>query len=620
MIQDLALQRRLLEVEYACEREQFQRHTENMGVERKVRRGLCWFPLHTGHSYYNSQDALVLEVERTEAQDVEHQFEPGKPVCFFAQDASQMLTYMHFVGQVSYVENDRMVISMPSSSAVSQVLNAERVGVQLYLDEYTYRLMFEALDRVTAAKDCRLAQLRDIIYAQAPLHHRNLSPVVMPWLNATQQAAVNNVLASKDVAILHGPPGTGKTTTMVEAIYETLRRETQVMVCAQSNMAVDWIAQKLSERGVNILRIGNPMRVTDQMLADTYERRYESHPLYSQLWAIRRTIRQLYDSAQGNRENRHQKIARLRDKAAEMDFQIRDQLLGEARVIACTLTGSASPLLVGRHFSSLFIDEAAQALQAACWIAMQRADRVILAGDHCQLPPTVKSPEALAGGLGRTLMQKIVEVHPEAVSLLGVQYRMTDSIMQFPNQEFYEGRLQSDSSVRYRSILDWDTAIEWIDTPAEPEYDEQEAGDGMSRQNPAEARLTVDTLKAYLERIGTQRILDERLDVGLISPYQGQVRLLRQLIKRDSWWKPFRRFISINTVDGFQGQERDIIMISMVRANSEGQVGFLRDLRRMNVAITRARMKLILVGHKATLCRHPFYKRLAEYVENLQEG
>ena len=620
MIQELALQKRLLQVEYACEREQFRRQTENTGVARKVRRGLCWFPLRTGRSYRNSQDTLVLEVERTEGQEAEHQFEPGKPVCFFAEDASRMLHYMDFVGQVSYVENDRMVISMPSASAVSQVLGAERVGVQLYLDEYTYRLMFEALDRVANAKSGRLAELRDIIYTQAPLHTRALSPIAMPWLNTTQQDAVNHVLASKDVAILHGPPGTGKTTTMVEAIYETLRRETQVMVCAQSNMAVDWIAQKLSERGVNVLRIGNPMRVTDQMLADTYERRYEAHPLYSQLWAVRRTIRQLYDSAPGNRENRRQKIARLRDRATEMDFQIRDSLLSEARVIACTLTGSASPVLLGRHFSSLFIDEAAQALQAACWIAMQRADRVILAGDHCQLPPTVKSPEALAGGLDRTLMQKVVEAHPEAVSLLGVQYRMTDAIMQFPNREFYGGRLRSDPSVKYRSILDWDTAIEWVDTPAEPEYGEQEAGDGASRQNPAEARLTIATLKAYLERIGTRRILDERLDIGLISPYKGQVRLLRQLVGRDAWWKPLRRLISINTVDGFQGQERDIIMISMVRSNSGGQVGFLRDLRRMNVAITRARMKLILVGHQATLCRHPFYKRLRDYVESLSEG
>lgn len=619
MIQDLVHIRKLLELEYACEREQFQRQTENMGVASKVRRGLCWFPIRTRKNYYNSQDQIVLEIERTEATEVEHQFEPGKPVCFFAQDAAQMLTYMNFIGQVSYVDEDRMVIVMPSSGAVSQVVNADRLGVQLYLDEYTYRLMFEALDRVMAAKDNRLALLRDMIYAKAPLHTRTLTPIAMPWLNVTQQNAVNSVLACKDVAVLHGPPGTGKTTTMVEAIYETLRRETQVMVCAQSNMAVDWIAQKLSERGVNVLRVGNPMRVTDQMLADTYERRYEAHPLYSQLWAIRRTIRQLYDSSQGNKENRHQKIARLRDKATEIDYQIRDCLLSEARVIACTLTGSASPLLLGRHFSSLFIDEAAQALQAACWIAIQKADRIILAGDHCQLPPTIKSAEALAGGLDKTLMQKIVEEHPEAVSLLGVQYRMSDDIMQFPNQEFYQGRLQSDASVRYRSILDWDTAIEWIDTPSEPEYEEQEAGDGVSRQNPAEAQLTVATLRAYFERIGTERILEERLDVGLISPYKGQVRLLRQLIKQDSWWKPFRKLISINTVDGFQGQERDIILISMVRSNNEGQVGFLRDLRRMNVAITRARMKLILVGHKQTLCRHPFYKRLLRYVENLQD-
>lgn len=619
MIQELALQKQLLELEYTYEREQFQRQTENMGVTKKVRRGLCWFPLHLGNSYYNSQDSLVLEIYQTEGQDIEHQFEPGKPVCFFSEDASHMITYMNFIGQVSYVEGNRMIVCMPGSGAISQVRSADRIGVQLYLDEYTYRLMFEALDRVISAKEGRLALLRDIIYAHSPLHTRKITPLVMPWLNATQQNAVNNVMACKEIAILHGPPGTGKTTTMVEAIYETLKRETQVMVCAQSNMAVDWIAQKLSERGINVLRIGNPIRVTDQMLADTYERRYEAHPLYSQLWAIRRTIRQLYDSAQGNRENRHQKISRLRDKAAEIDFQIRESLFSEARVIACTLTGSASPILLGKRFSSLFIDEAAQAFQAACWVAMQRADRIILAGDHCQLPPTIKSTEAQKGGLDRTLMQVIAEAHPEAVSLLGVQYRMTDSIMQFPNQEFYEGKLESDPSVRYRGILDWDTAIEWIDTPQEEEYTEQVSGDGQSRQNPLEARLALETLKKYFERIGRHRILDERLDVGIISPYKGQVRLLKQLIRQDPWWKPFRNLISINTVDGFQGQERDIILISMVRSNSDGQVGFLRDLRRMNVAITRARMKLILIGNKQTLCKHPFYKRLWNYVEKLSE-
>lgn len=622
MIQNLGKLKSLLELEYAYEKEIFQRETENMGVQRKVHRGLCWFPLRVGRSYYNSLEQLVIEVERTLYTDVDHQFEPGKPVCFFMQDASQMLHYLHFTGQVSFVEENRMVIVLPNTDAALQVQNAEQVGVQLYLDEYTYRLMFEALDRVITAQKGRLAELRDIFHTQAPLHKFTFHPTRFPWLNPSQEAAVNEVLWAHDVAIVHGPPGTGKTTTLVEAIYETLHREAQVLVCAQSNMAVDWISQKLTDRGVNVLRIGNPTRVTDQMLADTYERRFEDHALYPQLWSIRRTIRQMYENPQGSRESRHQKIAHLRDHAAELELQIRESIFNDARVIACTLTGSASQLLMGRHFSSLFIDEAAQAMEPACWIAIQKADRVILAGDHRQLPPIIKCPEAQEGGLDRTLMQQIAENKPSAVSLLTVQYRMSNEIMQFPNQEFYEGRLTSAPSVRYRGILDWDTAVEWIDSKPETciqpdEWGEKE--DSTSYINSAEAELTLQTLRDYFDKIGKDRILYERLDVGIISPYQGQIRLLRKMVKQDSYWKPFRSLISINTVDGFQGQERDIIVISMVRSNEMGKVGFLRDLRRMNVAITRARMKLIIIGDKQTLCRHPFYRRLSEYIQKITD-
>ena len=638
MIQDLTRQKDLLLKEYEFEKEQFERQTQNMGVQKKVRRGMCWYPLSVGRSYYNSLDQLVVELRRTTDLDIEHQFEPGKPVCFFHEDASGMLSYMKFVAQVSFVEENSMVVSLPSAQALSQIADADRLGVQLYLDEYTYRLMFQALDTVIAARDNRLAQLRDICHTSAPASQFSFEPVRFPWLNPSQEKAADMVLRAKDVAVVHGPPGTGKTTTLVEAIYETLRREVQVLVCAQSNMAVDWISEKLSERGVNILRIGNPTRVTDRMLQDTYERRFERHPLYDQLWGIRRNIRQLYDSREGNRENRHQKIARLKERATELEYTINESLFTDARVIACTLTGSAHHLLQGRRFGTLFIDEAAQALEASCWIAIQKADRVVLAGDHRQLPPTIKSPAALSGGLDKTLMQTICENKPRCVSMLNVQYRMCDEIMQFPNREFYDGQLHSDPSVKYRGILDWDTAIEWIESEEslesiesiesienidrlEPPESSGEllASDGLSRINPAEARQALQALRNYIERIGRDRILHERLDIGIISPYKGQVQLLRRMLRRDAWWKPLRQLISVNTVDGFQGQERDIILISMVRNNEQGQVGFLSDLRRMNVAITRARMKLIIIGHSPTLCHHPFYKRLKHYIDNITE-
>ena len=618
MIQELLRQKALLLKEYEYEKELFQRQTENMGVQRKVRQGLCWYPLHLGRSYFNSLDQQVVEVERTEALDIDHQFEPSKPVCFFEEDASGMLHYMNFVAQVSYIDGDRMVIAIPGNDALVRLHTADRIGVQLYLDEYTYRLMLDALDRVTTARNGRLAELRDICHTDMPARKFTFLPIRFPWLNPSQEAAVNEVLWAKDVAVVHGPPGTGKTTTLVEAIYETLRREVQVLVCAQSNMAVDWIAEKLTDRGVSVLRIGNPTRVTDKMLGDTYERRFEAHPSYPQLWSIRRAIRELYEGGAGNREGRHQKIARLKERATELEYEINESLFNEARVIACTLTGSASHLLMGRHFGTLFIDEAAQALEAACWIAAQKADRIILAGDHRQLPPTIKCPEALAGGLDHTLMQQIVEQKPKAVSLLTVQYRMCDEIMQFPNREFYGGQLKSDPSVKYRSILDWESAVEWInpEVPSDPEETAGESAYGLSKQNAEEARQTLEMLKQYILKIGKSRFLEERIDVGLISPYKGQVQLLRHLFKHDAFWKPFRSLITINTVDGFQGQERDIIVISMVRSNEEGQVGFLRDLRRMNVAITRARMKLIIVGDSETLCQHPFYRRLYQWIRN----
>ena len=636
MIQDLIRQKELLRKEYEFEKEQFQRQTQNMGVQKKVRRGMCWYPLSVGRSYYNSLEQLVVEVSRYTDLDVEHQFEPGKPVCFFQEDASGMLSYMKFNAQVSFVEDNRMVIVLPSKDALLQLTNAERVGIQIYLDEYTYRLMFQALDTVIEAREGRLAHLRDIFHTYAKASEFSFAPVRFPWLNPSQEKAANLVLRAKDVAVVHGPPGTGKTTTLVETIYETLRRESQVMVCAQSNMAVDWISEKLTERGVNVLRIGNPTRVTDKMLQDTYERRFESHPLYDQLWGIRRNIRQLYEHREGSRESRHQKIARLKERAAELEYRINEELFDDARVIACTLTGSAHHLLTGRRFPTLFIDEAAQALEAACWIAIQKADRVVLAGDHRQLPPTIKSPAAMSGGLDKTLMQTICEKQPRCVSMLNVQYRMADDIMQFPNKEFYDGCLYSDPSVKYRGILDWDTPIEWIEAE-EPDtsdisnsadnfdysdpitFGESSAPDGISRVNPAEAQLALQTLHDYLERIGRDRILYERLDIGIISPYKGQVHLLRRMMRQDSYWKPFRQLISINTVDGFQGQERDIILVSMVRNNAQGQVGFLADLRRMNVAITRARMKLLIIGHSPTLCQHPFYRRLKQYTDSLHD-
>lgn len=624
----LQRQRMLLEIEYNHEKEEFRKQTETMGVERKVCRGDAWFPISIGRSYYNSLNQMVVEVMRQPGSDIEHNFEAGRPVCFFtikndmgtagakATKGGSKLQYLSFTATVSYAEQDRMVVALPDSGRIVDLQRQDALGVQLFFDETSYRLMFEALDRVIRARSGRLADLRDIFYTKAPASRYTFDAMRFPWLNASQEKAVNEVLWAKDVAVVHGPPGTGKTTTLVEAIFETLRRESQVLVCAQSNMAVDWISEKLVDRGINVLRIGNPTRVNDKMLSFTYERRFEAHPDYPQLWSIRKAIRELRQQRK-HADSWHQKMDRLKSRATELELRIRSSLFGEARVIASTLTGAANRVLEGEKYSTLFIDEAAQALEAACWIAIRKAGRVILAGDHCQLPPTVKSIMALKGGLGKTLMERIVENKPETVTLLKMQYRMNEQIMKFSSEWFYHGMVESAPTVSHRGILDYDTPMMWIDT-AECDGKEEFVGENFGRINRAEAELTLQTLQQYLEKIGKQRILEESIDVGIISPYRAQVQLLRKELRKREFFRPYRHLLTVNTVDGFQGQERDIILISLVRSNDGGDIGFLRDLRRMNVAITRARMKLIILGSSETMTSHPFYKKLYEYVGQLK--
>ena len=673
-ILELQHQRALLQMEYEHEKAAYEQQVEAIGLRRRVERGEAWMPISVGRSYYNSLNQLCVEIFRQhnsdDEEEADHSFEFGRPVQFFkwseggVKGSEGGVKGTLLTGTVSFVDGDRMVVTVPDNAPLAdlQVQEGQQLGVQLFFDETTYRLMFDALERTMRAKG-RLGYLRDLFYTRQKAETFTFPDMGFDYLNPTQEHAVNEVLRAKDVAVVHGPPGTGKTTTLVEAIYETLRRESQVLVCAQSNMAVDWISEKLVDRGLNVLRIGNPTRVDDKMLSFTYERRFEAHPDYPQLWAIRKAIRELR-SQRKRTDNWHQKMDRLKSRAVELEVRINAQLFGEARVIASTLAGSANRLLDGMKFGTLFIDEAAQALEAACWIPIRRAGRVIFAGDHCQLPPTVKCYEAMKGGLGRTLMERICSQKPEVVTLLRMQYRMHEDIMRFSSDWFYHNLMVAAPEVKNRSILDLDVPITWVDTSS---FEGSERGvkgsergvkgtlpfseeggtspfaeDGGKRLsspslphhspstplslpstitshfNEGEARLTILALQAYYELIGRERILEERLDVGIISPYRAQVQLLRRMLKKSEFFKPYRRLISVNTVDGFQGQERDIIVISLVRSNDEGQIGFLRDLRRMNVAITRARMKLIILGDRSTLTRHPFYRKLWQYVQSLR--
>ena len=581
---------------------------------RRVARGQCWFPVRLGRSYYNSLNRFVVEVARDEvADEVDSAFEYGCQVRFFYEALDGKIIYRNFPAMVSFCDGCHMAVVLPSTSALKEIDGVARLGVDLAFDETSFAAMREALDDVASAKGSRLAELRDVLCGFVAPGFRELQPMMFPWLNASQQRAVNKTLCCRDVMVVHGPPGTGKTTTLVEAVYETLRREPQVMVCAQSNAAVDWICGKLIDRGVPVLRVGNPARVDDKVLSATYERQFEAHPDYPELWGVRKAIREV---AAGRRRMSRadasalsNRLHNLRRRAVELEVKIQVEIFESARVVASTLVGSDNAVLKGRRFTTLYIDEAGQALEAACWIAIRKADRVIFAGDHCQLPPTVKSVEAERAGLSRSLMESVVDKCRSAVELLTVQYRMNEAIMRFSSDWFYGGRLQAAEEVKCRGILDFDSPVEWLDT-SEMDFSEKYVSATGGRVNPDEGEFMLDSLEAYIKRIGEKRVEDENLDFAVISPYKAQVSWLRRNAKKRNILRRLKGKIAINTIDGFQGQERDVVFISLVRSNDDGKIGFLSDLRRMNVAMTRARMKLVIIGSAGTLTRHPFYEKL----------
>lgn len=607
-------QRDLLLMEYEYEKSEFERLSGEQGVMRRVARGQCWFPVRLGRSYYNSLNRFVVEVARDEvADEVDSAFEYGCQVRFFYEALDGKIIYRNFPAMVSFCDGCHMAVVLPSTSALKEIDGVARLGVDLAFDETSFAAMREALDDVASAKGSRLAELRDVLCGFVAPGFRELQPMTFPWLNASQQRAVNKTLCCRDVMVVHGPPGTGKTTTLVEAVYETLRREPQVMVCAQSNAAVDWICGKLIDRGVPVLRVGNPARVDDKVLSATYERQFEAHPDYPELWGVRKAIREV---AAGRRRMSRadasalsNRLHNLRRRAVELEVKIQVEIFESARVVASTLVGSDNAVLKGRRFTTLYIDEAGQALEAACWIAIRKADRVIFAGDHCQLPPTVKSVEAERAGLSRSLMESVVDKCRSAVELLTVQYRMNEAIMRFSSDWFYGGRLQAAEEVKCRGILDFDSPVEWLDT-SEMDFNEKYVSATGGRVNPDEGEFMLDSLEAYIKRIGEKRVEDENLDFAVISPYKAQVSWLRRNAKKRNVLRRLKGKIAINTIDGFQGQERDVVFISLVRSNDDGKIGFLSDLRRMNVAMTRARMKLVIIGSAATLTRHPFYEKL----------
>ena len=600
--------RALVEQEKREEEEQYRRNLSERGsalLGALICEPACRYPITLGSEGHNALGKFTTEVHYEVMDDEgELDFEPGVPVTFFTlgEGGAREVAAQAFV---EWVGDGKMTLSLPRASMQSLSAHAAHgnLGMQVGVDNQSYRVMTEALYAAEKGDGERFVRLREVLLGQRHPSRRQLPRLSFPWLNISQQDAIQQAIEAQEVSIVHGPPGTGKTTTLVEAIIETLQRETQVLVCAASNAAVDWISEQLMRRGIHVLRVGNPLRMSNEMLDCSYERRYAAHPDYHELWSLRR---ELQGGAQG--ERRH----RLLRRQTELEMKINSDLFEQARVVSCTLIGSSLYQMERLHFSTLFIDEAAQALEPACWSAIVKADRVVMGGDHQQLPPTVKSREAVKGGLAQTLMQKVAKQWPQAVSLLTVQYRMNEAIMEFPSRWFYESRLKAAPEVAHRILSPIDTPLMWLNTSALES--EERSARGNSRSNVAEARLVIRTLREYIEMLTPQKVENERIDFAIITPYRGQARLIRRLLKLQHFFRKLRRYITVGTVDGFQGQERDVVLISLVRDNAEGKIGFLRDLRRMNVAMTRARMKLIIVGNTQTLSKHRFYRELSEHI------
>lgn len=610
----------LLYREKQTDLEEFKRKIEQTSVKEKIEQGVCWYPVALKSHYYGTGERLIIEIERTKNRKEDHLFQPGKVIAFFNQQSDLPFSERQSSGVVNYVKGDLMSVTLNADDLPDWAYSG-KLGVQLMFDEASYREMFHALKIVMRAQGNRLSALRDILLGYETPAFIDKPGLGNNGLNASQKEALQRSLSATDVAVIHGPPGTGKTTTLVEVIVQSLRSDTQVLVCAPSNAAIDLISQKLGERNVSVLRLGHPARVTEEMMEHTLDAQIARHESYADLKALRKNMevmRQMagkYKRNFGRAEREQRRLLfneanQMKREAEMLENYITADLLTRTRVIACTLVGAAQGLIRDMRFSTVFIDEAAQALEPACWIPIIKADKVVFAGDHCQLPPTIKSIESAKQGLSESLMEKVVHRHPQTSTMLREQYRMHEDIMAYPSMHFYRNELKAHDLVAKHLAVPGDDPVVFIDT-AGCGFEEVTSEGSKSTANPEEARLLIRYMQQYVEGL-PETALD--LSIGLISPYKAQVELLRQLFAESEKLSQLPGKTSINTVDAFQGQERELIFISMVRSNQHQEIGFLKDIRRMNVSMTRARMKLVMTGDSSTLGNHPFYKGLIDFL------
>lgn len=635
----------LLKIERDEDRKSYQELAQSSSLSERRADGLAWYPVAIRDSELSRGDYLQVEVERTTHLDITHQLRAGAPAAFFSNhDAATD----RIEGTISFVGGHRLRITLPTDELPDWARNG-KLGIDLLWDDNSYTEMFGALRKAESLQDHpiegRLIRIltgreRPAFNSQPggahpwPPPHSNggeFAPISQTgqiqtsFLNASQQSAIDKIMQAEDLAIVHGPPGTGKTSTLVQAILTLLRRDGgQLLVTAPSNTAVDLLSEKLSDLGLNVLRIGNPARVSDRQQALTLDSRIAEHPGAREIKKLKRRAAEFRDMAHKYKRNfgaaeREQRKA-LFDEARSLmkdvdriEGDILSDLLTRAQVITATLVGANHPVIRDREYSTVVIDEAGQALEPASWIPVLKARRLVLAGDHCQLPPTVKSASAASGGLGATLLERTIPLHPQSVVLLEQQYRMHRLIMGYSSRTFYEDRLQAHPSVADRRLFEDDCPLSFIDT-AGCGYEEQRNDAGLS--NPEEAAFLLRHAARLVTALESRYSAENFPTIGIISPYRLQVQLLQELIPLSPGFLRYAHKITINTIDSFQGQERDVVYIGMTRSNPDNRIGFLSEIRRMNVAMTRARQKLVVIGDSATLARTPFYAGFIEYAEH----
>ena len=616
----------LIQLERQADLEQYRQKVLLRSLNQRTQDGTTWYPVKLKRHYLGTGERLIVELERTQHLDQPHAFQSGKVVSLFS-NASGKPEKEHANGVINYIRDNIMVLTL-NGDDLPEWIEDRLLGVDVMFDEMTYREMEFAMKEVMKAEG-RLAVLRQILLGDQPASFQPQKPQapnpLVDGLNPVQNQAVKKIMAALDIGIIHGPPGTGKTTTLVEAISLTVKEENQVLVCAPSNAAVDLLADRLDEKGLDVVRMGHPARVTELSLGKTLDAKIARHSSFPELRALRNKMEQVksmalkYKRHYGHNEKEQRRLLmkeakELKSDADMLEFYIINDVLLRCHAVCCTLIGSSHPVLRGRQFKTVFIDEAAQALEPACWVPLLRSSRVIFAGDHQQLPPTIKSREAAQQGLAKTLFEKAMERQKGAATMLEVQYRMHEDIMTFSSKYFYKDQLVAHESVKAALLRPNQSPVEFLDT-AGCGYHETQDTETLSRFNDEEARLLIHRIEQLVEEVGAEEWLHQGIRIGIIAPYSAQIDRLHKLAEASEILDPLHRLVSIQTVDGFQGQERDVIGISFVRSNETGEVGFLGDIRRTNVAMTRAKKKLIMAGDSATLGSHPFYVELLEYVQ-----